>query len=185
MTVLNSMGQPLPGAGAHRRRVAAPMAILLFVLLLISGCQTTERILFTSDREGNEDIYAIDPSGENLTILTLENSDDFAPQWSPDHKRILFLSNRLGATALIVMEEDGSNQVELTKSPGVISHHRWSPDGKRVSFALTVGDTVEIHVIDADGDNDSIVNFANLWFFDQTVDIIKCILRRFLISCRN
>ena len=58
-----------------------PVAILLFALLLISGCggQSTGRILFASDRKGNLDIYAIDPSGENLTMLTLEDSDDFAP----------------------------------------------------------------------------------------------------------
>lgn len=86
------------GASAHHQRVAASAAIFLFTLLLISSCgsQATDRILFTSDRDGNQDIYAIDSNGENLTLLTPENSNDFAPQWSPGHKRIVFLSDRFG-----------------------------------------------------------------------------------------
>jgi Tol biopolymer transport system component len=40
-------------------------------------------IVFTSERDGDKEIYIMDPSGKNLTNLTNQVSIDFDPAWQP------------------------------------------------------------------------------------------------------
>src|SRR5687768_15385857 len=50
-----------------------------------------ERILFVSDRSGNENLWIMSADGSNLTALTKERGDlDFeSPEWSPDGEYVL------------------------------------------------------------------------------------------------
>ncbi len=52
-----------------------------------------EQIAFVSDRDGDLDIYTMDPDGQNVRQLTDMNSNDVAPDWSPDGTQIAFGSN--------------------------------------------------------------------------------------------
>ncbi|MBK8139133.1 MAG: PD40 domain-containing protein [Chloroflexi bacterium] len=52
------------------------------------------RIAFSSDREGNEDIYVIDADGGNLRRVTTDPADDLRPTWSLDGQTLLFVSER-------------------------------------------------------------------------------------------
>ena len=47
-------------------------------------------IAFTSDRDGNREIYVMDANGDNLRNLTNESSQDRHPSWSPDGLSIAF-----------------------------------------------------------------------------------------------
>ena len=163
MTVLIKMVRPVVRRHGRRWRAVVSTALLLLATLLISSCASPSRdqILFTSDREGNQDIYVVDSDGQDLTRLTIGESNDSDPLWSPNYKRILFLSESSGGTSLVVINKNGSDEVQLASSGGVISGHRWSPDGGKVSFSVTTGDKVEMHVIDADGQNDSLVAFTH------------------------
>jgi dipeptidyl aminopeptidase/acylaminoacyl peptidase len=53
----------------------------------------TDRIAFTSDRDGNDEIYVMDADGSNQTNLTSNSADDEAPSWSPDGSKIAFISD--------------------------------------------------------------------------------------------
>jgi len=39
------------------------------------------RIVFTSSRDGNSEIYVMDADGQNLTNLTNHSADDFRASW--------------------------------------------------------------------------------------------------------
>ncbi|MCP3904559.1 MAG: hypothetical protein GY715_13110 [Planctomycetes bacterium] len=41
------------------------------------------RMVFTSDRDGNQDIYVVDADGSNLARLTDHPAEDAMPSWSP------------------------------------------------------------------------------------------------------
>jgi hypothetical protein len=56
----------------------------------------TPRIAFTSDRDGDRDIYTMDPQGHGLRQITDHPASDEAPAWSPAWTRIAFQSDRDG-----------------------------------------------------------------------------------------
>lgn len=55
---------------------------ILAVLLLASSCgQKQERLLFTSYRSGNNEIYVMDGDGTNVQRLTFSAEKEYAPVW--------------------------------------------------------------------------------------------------------
>ncbi|MDX6513857.1 MAG: TolB protein [Gaiellaceae bacterium] len=109
------------------------------------------RIAFTSNRDGNLEIYAMDPDGTNLTRLTNNPAADEDPEWSADRKRIVFHSNRNDNTDIYVMNADGSGQTRLTSNPATDRNPTWSPDGRRIAFESYRDGNREIYVMNADG----------------------------------
>jgi Tol biopolymer transport system component len=48
-------------------------------------------IVFASDRDGDSELYRINPDGSGLTQLTDNAFKDTSPAWSPDCTRIAFV----------------------------------------------------------------------------------------------
>ena len=62
------------------------------------------QLAFTSMRDGNYEIYAMNSDGSNLRRLTNHpERDDFA-QWHPDGKHLLTISERDGAFDLYLVD---------------------------------------------------------------------------------
>jgi Tol biopolymer transport system component len=102
------------------------------------------KLAFSSNRDGNYEIYVVDADGTNPRTLTAHPARDSRPAWSPDGSRIAFESNRGGgATGIYVMDADGSNPVLLQPQAG---HPSWSPDGSKIAFS-----DGSIWVMSADG----------------------------------
>src|SRR5215831_12424625 len=51
-------------------------------------------IAFSSNREGNYDVYVVAATGGKPRQLTYHSADDNVVGWSPDGKRIVFTSSR-------------------------------------------------------------------------------------------
>ena len=66
-----------------------------------------QRLLFSSNRDGNWEIYMMNADGSNQINLTHHPADDRGPVWSPDGKRVAFFSNRDGNEEIYVMYSDG------------------------------------------------------------------------------
>jgi dipeptidyl aminopeptidase/acylaminoacyl peptidase len=91
------------------------------------------KIAFASNRDGNFEIYTVDPDGTNLQRLTHTAADESMPAWSPDGSRIAFQRRDppTGNIDVWTMFADGSGQVDVTR--GV--EPEWSPDGRKLVFA--------------------------------------------------
>ncbi len=81
----------------------------------------TGKIVFGSDRDGNQEIYIMDTDGSNQINLTNDPTPDNNPAWSPDGSRIAFISKRESPTfslffSINIMNVDGSK----VTSPGDI-----------------------------------------------------------------
>ena len=69
----------------------------------------TEKIVFVSNRDGNSEIYIMNPDGSGQTNLTHHRGNDHSPVWSPTGRHILFASDRGRKTSdLYLMDADGA-----------------------------------------------------------------------------
>lgn len=76
------------------------------------------KIAFTSDRDGDDEIYIMNADGTGEAQLTGSAGQDRRPEWSRDGSKIFFESNRDGNPEIYIMNADGSEQTNLTKNPG-------------------------------------------------------------------
>ncbi len=121
------------------------------------------KIAFTSDRDGNREIYVMNADGSNQTRITNNSTIDDFPIWSPDGMKIAFLGTRSASGyAIFLMNADGSNRTEVTPvnyqppSPWFgydWRHMSWSPDGSRIAFTELISGIGNLMVVNADGAN--------------------------------
>ena len=76
-----------------------------------------EYIVFTSNRDGNREIYRMDSNGENLVNLTKNNADDWSPRYYPNGYKIVFQTLRDANWEIYIMGLDGTGQTNLTNHP--------------------------------------------------------------------
>ncbi len=151
---------------SKRRAVGlATLALLLVGLLtpvlvpaqaVVPG--TNGKIVFTSDRSGNFEIYTMNADGSGVTQLTNDPGEDREPVWSPDGTRIAFVSfgaNVVGSSSdIMLMNADGTGLTNLTKFTGFDDEPAWSPDGTKIAWRTNRADSdAEIFVMNADGTN--------------------------------
>ncbi|MBW2966499.1 DPP IV N-terminal domain-containing protein [Candidatus Woesearchaeota archaeon] len=109
------------------------------------------RVVFDSYRDGNREIYAINPDGTGETRLTNNSSRDYYPVWSPDGLKIAFISNRDGNQEIYVMNPDGTNQTRLTNNPVMDWTPAWSPDSSKIAFVSERDGNQEVYITNPDG----------------------------------
>lgn len=154
-------------------------ATLILSLLTICAVQAAPalasngKIAFTSDRDGNSEIYLMNADGTGQLRLTNSPQSEDYPTWSPDGRRIAFLRQSGGVFSINLMNADGTNQTELTRIiPNNIQPYpyerfgmSWSPDGAKIAFQ----DSTDIFAINIDGSNrvnltgGQFVNYEPTW----------------------
>jgi Tol biopolymer transport system component len=114
------------------------------------------RIVFESDRDGNSEIYSMNPDGSDQTNLTDDPASDNAPAFSPDGERIAFASDRNDPDTtdfdfvfdIFVMDADGSNVEQLTDGESNNFGPAFSPDGRRLAFTSDRDGDFDIYILD-------------------------------------
>ena len=93
-------------------------------------------IVFSSDREGDPEVYVMGADGSNARRLTRSPGRDAYLYFSSDDKRIVFQSPRANGedTNIYVMNADGSGVVQLTHLKGFAGVPIFSPDDSAVAF---------------------------------------------------
>ena len=116
-------------------------------------------VIFQSSRDGDNEIYLLNPDGTGVTKLTDNTASDVNPTWSPDGQRIAFQSNRDGDAEVWVMDADGTDQVALTNDPAFDGAPSWSPDGTRIAFTSARDGDDEIFAMNAGGGSEGQLTF--------------------------
>ena len=134
-------------------------SIILLMLMggtmcpLFAKVPTTSKIVFTSRRDGNLEIYSMNPDGSDQINLTQHRAKDSAPVWSPTGEQILFVSDRGGIEDLYLMNPDGTNVRQVFKKLIGREFPTWSPDGKALAYQRF--HTFSIYTASIDGKNET------------------------------
>ena len=124
---------------------------LLIFWLLIASCSKEEqsRIAFTSDRDGNSEIYVINPDGSNVTNLSNNPAADIGPKWSPDGRFLAFDS----FGGIVIANLKGEIVGKFAPEANLANGPSWSPDGKYIAFHSTIDGNFEIYTMSHTGNN--------------------------------
>lgn len=141
------------------------------------------RIVFTSLRDGDLDIYTMDKNGGNVKKLTNELGYDGGPFWSYDGKQIVYRAHHpetekekadYGALLqdnlirptkldLWLMDAEGANKRRVTNNGKANFAPFFFPNGKRIIFSSNLDDArgrnFEIYAINADGTGQERITF--------------------------
>ena len=106
-------------------------------------------VLFTSDRDGNTEIYSMLPDGrEQRRLTTTADSGEGEAAGSPDGRWIAY--SRVepdGKSYLWLMSRDGHNPQPIALGAGQDFHPTWAPDGARLAFARYEGGNADIYML--------------------------------------
>src|SRR3989344_3718592 len=119
----------------------------------IEPIERPSKIAFVSERDGNKEIYTMNPDGTNQINLTKNPAYDGFPDWSPDGKKIAFNSDRDGNWEIYVMNADGTNQINLTNNSSKDQFPSWSPNGTKIAFVSERDSNLEVYTMNPDGKN--------------------------------
>lgn len=112
------------------------------------------RIVFSTERDGNREIYTMNSDGTNQIRITNNSSFDSEPTWSPDGDYIVFRSDSDGNRELYIMNADGSNQTRLTNDASRDMQPMYSPDGTKIIFTSDRGQSAgqyRLWIMNTDG----------------------------------
>jgi Tol biopolymer transport system component len=109
------------------------------------------RIVFSSNRDGNYDIYVMNADGTDQTQLTSDSTQNYNPVFSPDGAKIAYLVDAGGNWQIVVMNADGTGKTQLATSSDQRSYPLFSPDGTKITYHDMVGGYNQIIVMNADG----------------------------------
>jgi Tol biopolymer transport system component len=138
----------------HRLKIVVLSLTGLALLAVAAGSiaaspakQARWKILLSSDREGDSELYSVNADGTGAVRLTYTPGVDGFASYSPDGRKILYhrQDRRTGRIGGVVMNADGSGKRWLP------SNGSWSPDGRKIVFSSGRDGNGEIYVMNADG----------------------------------
>jgi Tol biopolymer transport system component len=93
------------------------------------------KIVFSSARSGNPEIWVCDREGRNPVQLTSFNGPQVgSPRWSPDSRWIAFDSNKSGHMDTYIISAEGGPPRRPTSGPSNNVRPSWSRDGRSIYY---------------------------------------------------
>ncbi len=94
------------------------------------------RVVFTSDRSGNPEIWRCDSDGSNAIALTSFGGPvTTTPRWSPDGRIVAFESRAAGHSDIYVVSSEGGTPRRLTTESSDDMQPSWLRDGRWIYFS--------------------------------------------------
>ncbi len=116
-----------------------------------SGGYSMKKVVFKSNRDGNDNIYSINLDGSDWQRLTDHNGGDLYPEVSPDGKKIAYTSDINGVWQIMIMDWNGQNKRQITHNGFRSAYPSWSHNMKYIYFEAYLDGDWELYRIKSDG----------------------------------
>ena len=101
------------------------------------------KIAFTSNRDGNPEIYVMNVDGTNVRRMTNNPAIDVTPTWSPTGNQLAWVSDRTGTPHIYIMNADGTGQRLLISE--YVDRPTWSSGQfNEIAYAARTGPGYDI-----------------------------------------
>ncbi|MDA9015106.1 S9 family peptidase [Flavobacteriaceae bacterium] len=84
------------------------------------------------------DLWIMNTDGSNHQKLTLRDTNEYSPRWSPDGDRIAFISQGKNGSEIFMYWTQSSKMARMTQLAKSPSSLTWSRDGKQLAFSMFV-----------------------------------------------
>src|SRR5919204_4148866 len=113
-------------------------------------------IAFSSQRDGNEELYTMRADGSDVRRLTRTPEPESQPTWSPDGTQLAFASTAPDSegnqrSAVFVANRDGTGRRQITAADEDASDPSWSPDGTYLAVQSGGAEIGRIVIVAVDG----------------------------------
>jgi dipeptidyl aminopeptidase/acylaminoacyl peptidase len=144
--------------GIYQTRVPAPLQLLPVLTDNASNIQVAlapdrTQVAFSSNRNGNFDIYVMDADGQRLRRLTSSPAQEGEPAWTPDGSRIVYTVTSGTTTQIATVAADGTDSRVLTTASGGNHSPSVAPDGRNIVFVSARDGNHSIYTMGLDGSN--------------------------------
>ncbi len=121
-------------------------------------------VAFSSNRNGQWDIYILDLNNGEIRQFTNTIAYDGNPTWSPDGQWLAYESYHVNNLEILIQDiYKTSGEIPITNHPGADYSPNWSKQGRLISFVSTRNGLQEVWYVDLDSrDVDKAVPIANL-----------------------
>jgi Tol biopolymer transport system component len=111
-----------------------------------------QKIVFSSNRSGNYELWTCDREGRNPVQLTYVGGPALgSPRWSPDSRWIAFDCSKAGSSDIYVINSDGGQPRRMTNGPSNHVRPSWSKDGRWIYFGYNPTGDAQIWKVPAEG----------------------------------
>jgi serine/threonine protein kinase len=105
------------------------------------------RIVFSSSRSGDRNIWSMQADGSNVAALTTGASLDERPVYSPDGTQVAFVSDRGGRRGIWMVSADGGSPRQVAAAHA-LTGLSWSRDGTRLVYSAPGGELPQLDVLE-------------------------------------
>jgi TolB protein len=103
------------------------------------------KIAFTTNRDGNPEIYVMNADGSGARRMTNSPAIDVSPTWSPSGNQLAWVSDRTGSGRIYIMNADGTGQRVLINEEAY--RPTWSSEPfNEIAYAAKSGPGYDIKI---------------------------------------
>jgi TolB protein len=146
-TILVAMAVGASAVQMAPARQAGDASTLSYMPLIMRN-RCPRDIAFSSRRDGNFEIYTLNPCSLALTRVAQHEADDVRPAWGGENV-LAWASRRYGNWEIVRSNVDGSDFRRLTSNGAVDYDPTWSPDGLLIAFSSDRSGGMDIWRMDA------------------------------------
>jgi TolB protein len=113
----------------------------------------SSKILFSSDKIANRQLYVMNADGSNMIRITNEERGIMgnSTAWYPDSRTVLYAAINDGGIDILETNCEGGSKRRLNDYPvSEMENFKWSPDGSKIAF---IAEQNNLFVMNTDGKN--------------------------------